>query len=355
LVFATCQGTARSAPSFSCDRPSAAEKLICDSEELSAKDLALAHFFTLAKLGALGNSESNVVERQRRWLAERNKSCAVDEGCLSSAYDDRLFDLAVTDLFADHDAAIREIARQAPKLVDIYEAIYFFVTIQDEKARADKVAPLIANAYRDTAVIPEFEMAGFKSPAHPQPLYQDIPDAKSAAGSVDRFGALLWVVSTDRYGDRAVPLRIPCGALLKLPQAVMWLKPRWGGAIDGMSPQSDCGETMPRLRAFEALMGKVQNAGPTEGTIRFSLSAAGNADYSAILTNNLQYLPQFQPQGRQAAISAFEQKNAKVVDSATEELTAYYHKNFNVAAEVAEFDARNAVSAMIANFVLGGE
>jgi uncharacterized protein len=345
---------ALSAPSFSCENPGAVEKLICDNEDLSAKDRLLAQFFSIAK-----KNDSGVVVSQREWLADRNKRCASppDEQCVAGAYDNRLFDLAVANLLSDHDGALNEIARQAPKLADIYEAIYAFATIKTVDERTERVASLIADAYRETAFVPQidFSGAGATLPAKPQQLYADIPDAKSAASSSEKLGVLLWVVSAFGYGGRPVPLVIPCIVLLKHPESVDWLTPRWGGAIDGMTPRSDCAETLPRLPTLGALIGKAGRGQASEGTIRFSLGASASADYSAVLTENVQFLSKYPANGPLTErVDAFEKKNSKSVEAAIGELADYYQKNFGVTTETARRDANVSVSAMLAVSLSGG-
>ena len=166
---------------------------------------------------------------------------------------------------------------------------------------------------------------------------------------------LLWVVSAYQYGGRPVPLLIPCSVLSQLPESSEWLTPRWGGAIDGMTPRSDCQETQPDLPHLGRLMGKANQGGPSEGTIRFSLGASAAADYSAVLSKNLQYLSPYPAKGPLAdLVSAFKKKNGKLVEAAAVELASYYQKNFGISAERARQDADIAVSAILASLLNDG-
>lgn len=120
------------AQSFDCGKAQTAiEKAICASPILVAQDTALAASYrqALIDLGGDPAKLSDLRQQQRRWLADRNKSCVAPDPvglakCLTTAYQTRLAALKATDPKtpgsdqANEPATPAVIAKQAPVTQD---------------------------------------------------------------------------------------------------------------------------------------------------------------------------------------------------------------------------------------------
>lgn len=79
-------------PSFACDKAgNAAERTLCDSEQLCGLDRMVAAAYSVA-LGTSGADPAAVKASQISWLAERN-ACGQDWGCLNTSMRSRIASL----------------------------------------------------------------------------------------------------------------------------------------------------------------------------------------------------------------------------------------------------------------------
>lgn len=343
LLFFLCFSTARAAPSFSCDKATALEKVICEDNTLSQKDQQVADFYSIAYHHAIMNDPSGLVTAQRKWIRDRNKECAGGNRpvlqCLNSYYDERLLDLAINNLFSDHDKALDEISRQYPQLKKIYQAIYDFTTIKNYKIRTQRVAQDISVAFdmvSDDQVI----------------LFNNIKNVTDAARSANNLGSVFWVISASQYGQHSNPLHIPCEAFIKQPETIIWLEPRAGGAIDSQTPYSNCEDVMPRLKHVDALQEKAYQMQDVanEGTNRFSYGAMARGDYSALLTHSIAALHSHDRVdfGREDKnTTAFLKNNEPESGLALAELSHHYQKYFNTPAALANTQAQHDLNLFL--------
>jgi len=98
IVLACGPAFAQGGPSFDCAKASnAIERAICKDPELAKADRDMAATYTalIAKLG--GAAKDDAVKDQARWIAERNRACAVDtdgvDVCLKRRYKARTANL----------------------------------------------------------------------------------------------------------------------------------------------------------------------------------------------------------------------------------------------------------------------
>lgn len=338
---------AHAAPSFSCDNASALEKVICDDVALSQKDRQLADFYSTAYHHTFNNDVSGIVAAQRKWVIQRNKYCTDGNRpvarCLNSFYDERLWALAVNNLFSDHDKAQAEITRQHPQLTNVYQAIYDFVTIKNQQRRTQRVAQDISDAFD---VLSGNQVI----------LFNHVEDATVAARSANNLGTVLWEVSASHYGGYTGQLLIPCEAFIRQPDAIVWLEPRAGGAIDGYSPSSNCQDVMPELKHVNALQTRASQMTESadEGTNRFTYGAQARADYSALLTHSLAALHRYDRSDLGAEnknTAAFLKDNTAEVALALAELSQHYQKYFNTPAKAATAQAKHDLNLFLFLFL----
>ena len=90
----TLAPTSASAASFDCTRArTGVERTICGNRPLEDRDVKMATLYSVNRqlaggMGALGA----IADRQRDWLAERNR-CGANSACLRTAYDRRIGEL----------------------------------------------------------------------------------------------------------------------------------------------------------------------------------------------------------------------------------------------------------------------
>ncbi|RQN07019.1 lysozyme inhibitor LprI family protein [Pantoea ananatis] len=325
---------ASAAPSFSCAHPSAIEKVICQSQTLSAKDRLMAHFFDLAKKNATAGP-SGLITAQRQWLKNLTKMCLTDpqEKRIEGYYDQRLFELAVMVLYTHHGEAIKQIRKTNPELVNIYEAIYQFTSLPAGSTRHNKVTELIR---------PAFEVTD-------NHIFEDkIPDAESAAENTNNFGMFLWLIAENNPES----LIIPCEAFLRHPQNIVWLEPLAGGAIDSRTPISDCEQTQPTLPLFKQFIHLAEDATPVStGTIRFTIYAITRAEISATLSHSMKFLKSIQYGKNSLSDDAqqFIKQHTEGYQNSLIELAHYYQHAFNMPADTANSEARRSITILLNN------
>lgn len=261
----------RRAPAHGCDASGTLSAVICADPDLAARERAIAVLLPAARAAVLPRGPSAEDAAQRRFLKQRD-ACAGEadvHACLRNVYDYRAYDLGVAALFSDHGAAMPEIERHSSKAAEIYAAIYQYATIPDRPTRTNVVARTIT---------PAFEAL---KRAHPGSILGPMSDAATAASSDEHFSTFLGAASAHGYQGDAGTLTLPCAALIRRPGLLAAMDERFGGAIDGWLPQSDCADVLPALPTFDRLVAAAQGAQPfCPGTIRFSLGQ----DYRKLLT-----------------------------------------------------------------------
>ena len=110
LIGASCAAFAQS---FNCEHArTKVEKLICDSEELSALDTKLDSAYQLALSKFDPEDARRLLLEQRTWLGRTRNACR-DEACLERAYSQRIGEV---DPFADKNITCAEM-KKFPKLI----------------------------------------------------------------------------------------------------------------------------------------------------------------------------------------------------------------------------------------------
>jgi len=319
-------------PSFSCDKPSALERVICDDPGLSDADRRMAAIYAAARLGALGDGGSQIAHAQKMWLKSRNQTCAAGDvrACLGKEYGVRLSELAVAALFNAPDIALAELKRQNATTFPLYEAMYRYATL-DKPARSQSVTPLIAPVFQAIHDKPQ------ASPLH------DFSDAKSAAASDTAFATFLDVVSVSDYN-----VTLPCAAIVHRPGLIEALGAIYGGAIDGSLIQSDCESTLPATPKFNSLLvdvGSVQS--DCEGTIRFTLGRSYQTTLVKLRLHQLVDLPKATQETREYPASLrFRREHTAQIQAAQEEIAHYYSAHFAVSEKAAADDAATAINVI---------
>ncbi|NWB96728.1 hypothetical protein HX882_12565 [Pseudomonas gingeri] len=343
----SAQDPAASGPSFLCGATNRAiEKVICADPELSSRDRTLAVLFAASRVDASGKGLSQQQGLQRQWLKDRDKGCSTGDirTCLVHAYDDRLESLAVAALFQAPDVALAELARQDSKAAPLYEAIYRYVTLDNDAERVIAVGKLIA---------PSFEVL------HDKPWAQSISgidDAQGVASSDKNFSAFLSIAPVGDYA-----LTMPCSALVRRPGLSAAMASVYGSSLDGQLIRSDCKAMTPPLPKLDQLTKAAEVVQPScQGTIRFSLGREfdrtlllirlHNADLwksSALADSPNAQVEKHGKSGNTVDKPHFIAGHTALIRDASDELATYYSSHFGVPPALARKQARNAVSALI--------
>ncbi len=324
---------AESGPSFSCDHPNDVEGVICRDANLSLQDRDMAQLYAAAKVDAVGYGPSGQIEVQRQWLTDRDGACgrgawltarmfASEADCLAFWYGQRLQELAVADLYTLHDKALAVLGRENPTVAPLYEAFYDYTTLDDAQARATAV---------ETALTPSFRPAG------------QAGTVEIAAASDEGFAE--YFVMTGVSAQLILP--VPCAGLLRRPGLTAMLGQRFGGAIDGHVPNTDCETMLPSTPAMEPMEKAMWNAQAfCEGTIRFSLGR----DYVMVRNAVRLHQPQYWRLWAAAASpeeAAFREGGSDLITAARGELATYYRDVFKIAPDAAASDAGKAIDTLV--------
>jgi uncharacterized protein len=324
----------------SCPSAGAIAAVIAADPDLSARDRTMAVLYDASRLDALGTGPSPQDERQRRWLTSRDRECGGSNlrSCLIDQYDDRLHELALAGLFRSPDAGLAELARQNPKSAPLYEAIYRYATIDDQRERTDVVERLIAPLL-NTIDANMLDRAGMNG-----------QDPRSVASSDDSFAAFLAVFSVD------LSMTMPCAALVRRPGLMAAIGAHYGGAIDGFVLRADCDIEMPATPNFDRLIKAAETQQPVcTGTIRFSAWSEFAKTLTSIRLHRadlwkIRDLDTGDAAGedrRHLDKTHFRAAHRALIRDARAELAKYYTKWFSLAPELAEADAARAVDAAI--------
>jgi len=333
-------GHAAQGPSFSCAKPSRVEAAICADPSLAARDRVMATLFDAAKVSALGIGPSNELAVQRAWLKRRGTLCGGESlpKCISDEYDDRLFNLAIADLFSSREAALRELKHQNGEAAAFYQTVADYVTLPNGSTRVAKLTSDIKPIF------------GVLSRSAPGSGAGSIAATPAEVISNDKsFSDFIAAASSESILNRFAPLALPCGALVRRPGLLAALGSRYGGAIDGMLPVTDCAATMPPTPALtQLIIAAAPDPADCTGTIRFSTVKEFNKLVQAVRL----HIPALWDLARKAQMSNKKDSEAAQLKksinkqwiSAVNELAAYYVEYFH--SSNAKSEASEAVEAV---------
>ncbi len=324
---------AEAGPSFNCAHPSVLEAIICKDAGLSQQDRDLARLYARSRADLLNIGVSGQVERQKTWLANRNRDCAdtrygPSDRCLGIAYRARLGELAVATLFRDPDDALAVLKREYPKLAPLYAALYQYATISDDAKRRQAVGVLVEES---------------------QGLY-DEEDVKAMSPdevvASDKGFSAYFVVADVAAGDI---MSMPCDALLRRPGLIEALGAYYGGMLDSMVPDSDCDAMLPPVPELETFADSAwQDVGECIGTIRFSVFRESQKMLTVVRLHRddiwKDSLNEDLPPARAAAGAA-----------AIKALAGYYVRAYKLAPNVAAADAETAIGTLNGSIYNGCE
>ncbi len=333
-------GHAAQGPSFSCAKPSLVEAAICADPSLAARDRVMAMLFDAAKVSALGIGPSNERAVQRAWLKRRGTLCGGETlpKCISDDYDDRLFDLAIADLFSSQEAALRELRHQNEKAAAFYQTIADYVTLPNGSTRVAKLTAEIK---------PIFDVLSRSAPGSGPGSIAATPE--EVISSDKSFSDFIAAASAESILNRFAPLALPCGALVRRPGLLAALGSRYGGVVDGMLPKTDCADTMPPTPALTQLISAAApDPADCTGTVRVSTTKEFDKLVQAVRLHipALWHLPGKTEMANQKDSEAAQLKTLinKQWISAVNELAAYYVEYFH--SSNAKSEASEAVEAV---------
>ena len=255
-------------PSFDCARAQGVvETTICGDPELTAADRTTAQLFAAVRTDALGVGPSAEPDAQRRWLAERDKMCAIKgneiAACLRQEFDARLDLLAVAALIRAPEPALAELRRQDPDHAPLFEALWRMATMPAGAARTDAVAALIGPAFE------KVRTAGKQTndPDHgggpiTVAMLGSMRTARDAASTVENFDVFF-----DLSGivDTIGPAYITCEAIVRQPRLIDAVGVSFGDRRQDGLGVTDCDDELPpppRFAAFAAAAIDAATASP---------------------------------------------------------------------------------------------
>ena len=333
-------------PSFSCAGATDVDAVVCKDARLSLDDRRLTALYAAARPAVIGAAESQQQTWQRKWLKDTHTQCAAtawakhaayktQRDCIADAYESRLSELATAALFSDHADAMAVIRDSTPADAPIYEAIYQYVTVDDARARAAKVVPLIAPVYAGLDADHKTAFTDNGGPAN----------AADAVASDAAFGTFVNVTVSELEHS----VMWPCAAFVKRPGLLDALGPMYGSTRDNFLPQTDCDEmTAPQIAPFnDFMMTTLQNAPDCGGTIRF----AGGREFYRMRTAALLHRPEqwakFKAADGGKPESAFNKKHAADIARAQTTLATYYVQVLHLDTATANRDAGRITGILI--------
>jgi hypothetical protein len=175
-VAALAQSALSELPALDCTHPDGIAAIICADPELPAQHRAL-RALVASPIGAGAQGLGGDA-----WMRQLREQCSIEStrACLLHAYYFRLKSAAVDALFGEPELALAALRLIERRYHPVYEALYRYATIDDERQRIDTVAPLIAPVLEELRADPVIA-----------PAFKDIPDARAAAASDATFAAFL--------------------------------------------------------------------------------------------------------------------------------------------------------------------
>lgn len=327
-------------PSFDCKGVTGVAAVVCATPDLAAADQRMAVLYAAAQTDVLGYGPSDERRIQREWLKTLNTNCDLarlakfqenQADCVRGFYDRRLQDLAIAAFMSRHDMAMAELRRIKSGDAPIYDAIYFYVTTADPKARTVKVANALAPIY-----------AALKANGSALAYAQGPGMLAEAAASDGAFTRFL----QEANSVASHQVRLPCAVLAKHPGLIDALSPMYGSSMDGRLPDEDCADTAPHIKALDALI-SATDATPCDGSIRF----AGYRALEQLRVMAVLHIPEkpglYDPAPAESEEGVFRRRKAAAVTSAIRDVSAYYVSVFHLDRKSADRDAAVITDAMI--------
>jgi uncharacterized protein len=320
-------------PSFSCANVKGIEAAICTDVELATYDREMAELYKASQRAAVGDAPSRIQVSQREWLKDRNETCAApSEGvtaCLRDRYRERLHELARSAMFTVPDKAFAVLKTVDPQVEPIYRAMYLYATIDDPKARAAAVTPLIT---------PYYQSRGKEHGVEP------VSPPAQAVASDEAFGdfvSVIWLI-----GDLP-EIRWPCGVLARRPGLIDSIHAYWGSGADLAIPTSDCANMTTDIPGLHALIAEAWKAAPPcDASMRFAYYLS----YEQLETAVVLHRPSVwkEPADKTSkGTRAFRTKNAQAIGQVQKALADYYVTTFQVEPVLAEREATGAVDHLV--------
>jgi uncharacterized protein len=324
-------------PSFDCAHAEGVvETTICGDPDLVAADRATAQLFALVRTDALGVGPSAEPDAQRKWLAERDKMCAVKgnevTACLRQEFDARLDLLALAALIRAPEQALAELRRQDPVHASLFEALWRMATMPAGPARTDAVAALIGPAFE------KVRTAGRQTndPDHgggpiTAAMLGSIRTAREAASTVKNFDLFF-----DLSGivDTIGPATITCEAIVRKPQLIDAVGVSFGDRRQDGLGVTDCDDELPpppRFAAFAAAAIDAATASPRCTDARRAVVVPLYQRFLIVVQLDRQG-SQPPPSRRVAGnATAFTEAHAADESAAEADLAAYYARELNLA------------------------
>jgi hypothetical protein len=366
LGFAAPRAAARApAPSFDCAKAkSRAETAICGDPLLAEYDAMMGRLYAATKVSAFGIGPSNMPALQREWLADQ--SCAsprngLEEvrGCLRYSYPLRIQELAVAALFRDPGSALPILRRFDPEGAPMQEAILLYAS-----------EPVGANWSSPAYAAKRAQMLGLLGPyaarfatdeklVYGRDILKDegIVTAEDALKSEKNFATFLKITSA-YLGDGPspeLPVLTPrfmaCAAVLRHPKLLDATDAAFGSGLDNFIMDADCFQTLPPLPALDRLYKRVQALWEKcDGSIRFAgyRSFGVSVDATRLATRAAIHRFAVSHQGR-LALPKRRGIAPALIDSAVDELAAYYVRYRNAPVAEARAYALSEIAAIASN------
>lgn len=347
-AYDACGQTTPSGPSFSCAGVlGEIETAICRNPALASEDADMAALYKAAQRDSLNIGPSGQLAMQRKFLKGRADDCANEawkkfkfyariDDCIRLNDSGRVGELEAASLFTAPDRSLAVLKARWPNLAPVYEGLYSYVTIADKTERVRTVTKIIAPTYAKVYAMPGSLLRFYK-----------VTSPEVAASSDDAFG--VFFDSALVAQETSLRLPMPCEALIRRPGLTAALGPKYGGAIDGDIPDSDCDTMLPKIAPLDKLATAAWKAEPfCPGTIRFSSGRGIAMLTTAIRLHQPQYWRRQTHRSRRGRQDLTTQTSAARVA-----LAKSYVEDFHVEPAQADEDARTATDALlyaIANF-----
>jgi len=327
-------------PSFDCAKAaSEIERTICGDPQLAAADRTMAALFTALSTSAFGEGPSNFIKSQREWLKDRAMCVPLNRKvyssvaeCLLASYKSRNIALAQSATFAAPEVSQAVLAKHAPDLARIQQALALYVA---DSGRKDEIAGLLT---------PSFDHF-MKEGAYGRDILADMEITKldDMLASDNNFGLGLKMLGVYGVQDGEGAL-IPCTAVVRSPGLMSAIGPIFGSSLDSAVPYTDCSEALPALPKLDALDAAVWANWPMcEGTIRFSSYRSYSEGVDGV---RLGLVADGSSYSKYLKLPVDGVK-AQLVTETVAELTAYYRSWLKDDPETADWRARNALGNML--------
>jgi uncharacterized protein len=325
------------------------ETTICGDPQLIADDRTTAQLFALDSTDALGVGPSGEPEEQRKWLAERDKMCAIAgnevDQCLRQEFDARLSLLAVAALIRAPEPALAEL-RQDPVHAPLHEALWRMATMPAGEARTDAVVALIGPAFEQVRTAgKQTDDPDHGGGAITVKMLGSLRTARDAASTVKNFDLFF-----DLSGivDTIGPAYITCEAIVRQPELIDAVGVSFGSQRQDGLGETDCDTELPpppQFAAFAAAAIDAATASPHCTAARRYVAVPLYQRFLLVVQLNRQGPPSA-PSPRVARnAAAFAAAHAADASAAEADLAAYYARELHLP------DAAGAAHAAIGQVV----